>query len=183
MNNSNVLTVDLKEPWGVSPVTFGFIQIAWAIVCFAFYLMSALSGKSNFSLALIIAALPLFSLIIYKMRREANWGWLITAVSNAASSNRMIEDSRPVYRTIFGYNRRETAPTFKAVKLGQDRIKLTVNTNGCPNADVDLTSALQRELSGWSVVPQSQYPICFLLTKKRNRGRRVTNEDFFSSRQ
>ena len=94
----------------------------------------------------------------------------------------MIEDSRPVYRTIFGYNRREKAPIFKAVRLSQDRIRLTVNTNGCPNADVDLTSALQRELSGWSVVPQSQYPICFMLSKKRSRGRQFTNEDFFSNR-
>lgn len=182
MNNDNVLIVDLKKPWGVSPVTFGFIQIAWAILCFAFYLMSALVGGSNFALALIIAALPFFGLIIYKMRREANWGWLITAVSNAAASNRMIEDSRPVYRTIFGYNRREKAPTFKAVKIGQDRFKVTVNTNGCPNADVDLTAALQRELTGWFVVAQSQYPICFVLTKKHSRGRRVTNADFISNR-
>lgn len=182
MINNSVLTVDLKEPWGVSPATFGTIQMIWAIVCFTFYLFSALAGNSNFAVALIIAALPFFGLLVYKMRREANWGWLITAVSNAASSNRMIEDSRPVYRTIFGYNRREKAPTFKAIKIRQDRIKLMVNTNGCPNADIDLTSALQRELSGWSVVPQSQYPICFILTKKQSRGRRVTNEDFFSNR-
>lgn len=182
MNNSNVLTVDLKEPWGVSPAAFGFVQIVWGIMCFTFYLFSALAGNSNFALTLIIAALPLLGLIAYKMHREANWGWLITAVSNAASSNRMIEDSRPIYRTIFGYNRREKAPTFKAIKIGQDRIKLMVNTNGCPNADVDLTSALQRELSNWSVVTQSQYPICFVLTKKRSRGRQVTNADFFSNR-
>lgn len=182
MINNSVLTVDLKEPWGVSPVTFGTVQIVWAILCFSFYLISALAGNSNFALTLIIAALPLFALMAYEMRRSANWGWLITAVSNAASSNRMIEDSRPVYRTIFGYNRRESAPTFKAIRIGQDRIKLMVNTNGCPNADVDLTSALQRELSGWSVVPSSQYPICFIVTKKRTRGRKLTNEDFFSNR-
>lgn len=182
MINNSVLTVDLKEPWGVSPVTFGTVQIVWAILCFSFYLISALTGNSNFALTLIIAALPLFALMAYEMRRSANWGWLITAVSNAASSNRMIEDSRPVYRTIFGYNRRESAPTFKAIRIGQDRIKLMVNTNGCPNADVDLTSALQRELSGWSVVPSSQYSICFIVTKKRTRGRKLTNEDFFSNR-
>ncbi len=182
MINSGVLTVDLKEPWGVSPVTFGTVQIVWAILCFSFYLMAALAGNSNFALTLVIAALPLFALMAYEMRRSANWGWLITAVSNAASSNRMIEDSRPVYRTIFGYNRREKAPTFKAIKIGQDRIKLMVNTNGCPNADVDLTLALQRELTGWSVVPHSQYPICFVLTKKRSKGRKLTNADFFSNR-
>lgn len=182
MTNSGVLTIDLKEPWGISPATFGTVQIVWAIVCFTFYLISALAGNSNFALTLIIAALPLLGLTAYKMHREANWGWLITAVANAASSNRMIEDSRPVYRTIFGYNRREKAPTFKAIKIGQDRIKLMVNTNGCPNADVDLTSALQRELTGWSVVSQSQYPICFILTKQRSRGRKLTNADFISNR-
>ena len=183
MINNGVITVDLKEPWGISPVTFGTVQMVWAILCFTFYLMSALAGNSNFTLTLIIAALPLLGLMVFEMHRSANWGWLITAVSNAASSNRMIEDSRPVYRTIFGYNRREKAPTFKAIRIGQDRIKLMVNTNCCPNADVDLTSALQRELSGWSVVPQSQYPICFVLTRKRSRGRQVTNADFFSNRQ
>lgn len=182
MINNGVITVDLKEPWGVSPVTYGTVQIVWAIFCFAFYLMSALAGSSNFAVTLIIAALPLLGLMGFEMHRSVNWGWLITAVSNAASSNRMVEDSRPIYRTIFGYNRREKAPVFKAVRLSQDRIRLTVNTNGCPNADVDLTSALQRELSGWSVVPQSQYPICFMLSKKRSRGRQFTNEDFFSNR-
>lgn len=141
-----------------------------------------MAGNSNFALTLIIAALSLFGLMAYEMHRSANWRRLITAVSNAASSNRMIEYSRPVYRTIFGYNRQENAPTFKAIKIGQDRIKLMVNTNVCPNADVDLTSALQRELTGLSVVPQSQYPICFVITKKLDRGRRLTNADFFSNR-
>lgn len=80
MTNSGVLTVDLKEPWGISPATFGTVQIVWAILCFAFYLISALAGNSNFALTLIIATLPLLGLIAYKMHREANWGWLITAV-------------------------------------------------------------------------------------------------------
>lgn len=115
MINNGVITVDLKEPWGVSPVTYGTVQIVWAIFCFAFYLMSALAGSSNFAVTLIIAALPLLGLMGFEMHRSANWGWLITAVSNASSSNRMIEDSRPIYRTIFGYNRREKAPVFKAV--------------------------------------------------------------------
>lgn len=182
MFNDQSITVDLRQPWGVSPFAFGSIQIIWGIMCSVFFLFSSLSGHSNFTVTFVVALTPLWVLTFYEVNRNRKWGWVITAVSNAALSNRMIVDSKPIYRTIFGYNRRELAPIFSVKRLTDGRVRIVVNMNGCPNADSDLTSALQRELSSWLVVPDETYPVSFMLQKRRSRGRRLSNADFNSSR-
>ena len=77
MNRRKILSLDMKEPWGVSPFFFGTIQGIWGILMLIFWLASSLAGHGSLLWSLIIGLIPTWILMGYKLRREYKYGWLI----------------------------------------------------------------------------------------------------------
>ncbi|MCH4068528.1 MAG: hypothetical protein LKF01_03370 [Lactobacillus sp.] len=169
--------MDLRKPWGISPVLFGLIQFWWVIL---FVLLSMIASGSVVDWV-TLSLLPSIVLAGYELIRKLKWGWLIQALSYSAQSLQMITLSRPSYRTIFGYYRREFAPSFDIYRGFSGGFELEFHADGCPNADADLLSTLQRELPEWSVGVRSKYPLVFTLKKLSVGGKKLNNDDFISN--
>lgn len=171
-------TFNLKRPWGISPLAFGAVQVIWVILTFALSLDATISGYGNWELALFAAFVPTYALAIYEGIRWIKYGWLIKPISNACSSNRMIEVAKPHYRTIFGYLKREKALSFDIYHLGDGIWELRPYANGCPNFDTGLMDALLRELPGYIVYVKHSYPFMIGVESKKKGGKHLQDANF-----
>lgn len=92
------------------------------------------------------------------------------ALLDVMRSAGMVQESRPAYRTIFGYNRIEAAPVFY-IDLLNNGYLLTFVPRGCPNADRDLLPFLQQELPDYEVVPTGNANKQYLIRKRGTKER------------
>ena len=110
--SSHLIEIDGKYPWGVSPLGFGAITLTWKILVLIWWLFSSLFGHGSLMLSLLIAVIPEAGLALYEFHRNNKYGWIITPVNNTMHTARLIQESKPLYRTIFGYNKIARAPLF-----------------------------------------------------------------------
>lgn len=176
--SSHLVEIDGKYPWGVSPLGFGTITLTWKIFVLIWWLFSSLAGYGNFTISLIVAFIPEGGLALYEFHRNNKYGWIITPVNNTMHTARLIEESKPLYRTIFGYNKIVRAPIFYLDNWKNGAYLLTFEPHGCPNANVDLLPILQRELLGYEVIPTGSIARRYIIRKRRNRGKVLIDEDF-----
>jgi len=167
MNRKYCFTLDLRRPLGVSPLLFGSVQIIWLLLTLVGDVSFAIQGYGNLEIALVVALIPAYTLAIYEVYRWYKWGWLISPLMNACSTNRMIVLAKPAYRTIFGYMRRETAPSFDVYKIEKGVFELTSRSNGCPNFDSGLIDALCHEMPGYIVYIKHSYPFIISIESKK----------------
>lgn len=178
MNRRKILSLDMKEPWGVSPFFFGTIQGIWGILMLIFWLASSLAGHGSLLWSLIIGLIPTWILMGHKLRREYKYGWLINPLIYVSQSNNMIAYRKPLYRTIFGYLRAEAAPLFDVYHLSNGDYEIVFRAMGCPHSDADLLHFLQRELPGYFVYLKDNLPLTLVVSKKNRNGRNLNNGDF-----
>lgn len=89
-----------------------------------------------------------------------------------------IKESKPIYKTIFGYNKIEIAPKVYVKRKNSREYQLTFEPNGCPNADRDLLPVLQHELPEFEVISIGSVRKEYLVRKRRKRGYNLNNDDF-----
>lgn len=171
-------TFDLRRPWGVSPLLYGIIQVVWIIVALIIYWAAAINGYGDFELTLILSLVPSYGLAAFKIIRWIKWGWLINPIGNACSTNQMIVLSKPAYRTIFGYMRREIAPSFDVYQIEDGEFELRPNSNGSPNFDSGLMDALSREMPDYIVYVKHGYPFTIGIKNKKKGGKPLHNDNF-----
>lgn len=143
---NNKLEYDTQHPWGISPMSFVIVAFPWIFCVMVVWLISSMNGDSNFVVALLIAMILIFILLIYEFVRLKNFGWLVTAIQNVVSSARLLKEVNPPYRTIFGYNKVQKGPFFKIEKINENRYSVMFIPNGCPNQITDLLPLLKAEL-------------------------------------
>lgn len=176
--SSHLIEIDGKYPWGVSPLGFGAITLTWKILVLIWWLFSSLFGHGSLMLSLLIAVIPEAGLALYEFHRNNKYGWIITPVNNTMHTARLIQESKPLYRAIFGYNKIARAPLFYLDNWKNGDYLLTFEPHGCPNANVDLLPILQRELLEYEVIPTGSIAKQYIIRKRRNRGRVIMSEDF-----
>ncbi len=172
---------DAKYPLGFNPfwVNLQAFYVSF-LISFCWLTFGLITGQYSLKTLLILIPIPFIGLPLYKMYIDIKWGWIIKPLRNATYSLNMIYERRPIYRTIYGYNRIDRAPSFTITKqLDLDKVIITYQTNGCPNADADLASFLQSEMSGWTVVKPDNFENKIELTKENRGGEKLTNESFY----
>lgn len=178
MHRKYVYTLDLKRPLGVSPLFFGTVQFIWVILVMIVYVDSAIVGKGNLYIAILVGLVPTFVLLCFEARRSVKLGWLLRAISSAASTNQMIVYSKPAYRTIFGYVRREIAPSFDIYQMNDGSYEVRPNANGCPHFDTNFMNALLKELPSYIVYVKHTYPWIIGVENKKKGGKHLNDADF-----
>lgn len=180
MNNKRkyCFTLDLRKPWGISPLLFGGIQIGWALLTLICYFGSYLNGYGNFELTLIIGLVPSYGLAAFEIHRWLKWGWLINPIGNASSTNKMIVLSKPAYRTVFGYMRREIAPSFDIYRMSDGSYEIRPHANGCPNFNTDFLNALLKELPSYIVYVKRGFPWIIGVESKNKGGKHLQDDNF-----
>ncbi|GFP06802.1 hypothetical protein LHEJCM1005_10940 [Lactobacillus helveticus] len=173
-----ICTLNLKNPWGLNPLFFGTIQFIWAILVLIVYLSCAINGNGNFEITIVIALIPTFSLLGFEAYRSFKLGWLLRAISSAASTNQMIVYSKPPYRTIFGYMKREIAPSFDIYQMSDGSYEVKPNANGCPHFDTDFMNALLKELPGYIVYVKRGFPWIIGIEDKKKGGKHLQDANF-----
>lgn len=176
--NRHYLVVEGQYPWGVSPLLFGYITLSCKFFVLIIWMLLTLSGHNYFLLMLIAAFIPEFRLYLFKLNRDRKNGWIIRPLLNTMRSAGMVELSRPIYRTIFGYYKIERAPIFFVDKK-QGGYLLTFKANGCPHANRDFLPILQEEMYAYEIIPQGNVKKQFFIRKRAQKGRKLTNEDFY----
>lgn len=180
--SSHYAVIDGKYPWGISPLGYGIIAGIWKFLILFFWLLVHLEGyESSFSLTLMFSLIPEIILVIYEFRRNLKIGWIQSALLKTIRSAGMVVESRPLYRTIFGYNKIARAPIFYVDRQGKDFI-LIFKPNGCPNATRDILPILQQELKDYEIIPKGNIEKKYLVRKRRIEGQIVNDEDFYNIR-
>ncbi|AEG41142.1 hypothetical protein [Lactobacillus kefiranofaciens] len=177
--NNHLVEIDGKYPWGVSPLEFGTITLIWKIMILIWWLFSSLAGHGSFTISLLVAFIPEMVLALYEFHRNNKYGWIIAPVNNTMRTARLIEESRPLYRTLFGYNKIVRAPIFYLDSWKRGAYLLTFEPNGCPNANVDILLILQQELPKFEIIPTGSIRKQYIVRKRRKRGKLVSNADFY----
>ncbi|WP_279096422.1 hypothetical protein [Lactobacillus taiwanensis] len=177
--NNPLIVIDGKLPWGKDPLAYGAETLTWKIICIISWLLSFICGFGSFIFFFVISLIPEVKLGLYEFRRNKQFGWLIRPVLNTMKSLGQIKENRPVYRTIFGYNKIDTAPKIYVSKVTNTSYKLLFEANGCPNADKDLLPLLQRELHKYEVLSVGDVRKEYLIRKRRKRGSRLNNDNFY----
>ncbi|MDB6258196.1 hypothetical protein ODU72_05845 [Lactobacillus amylovorus] len=178
MTRKYICTLDLKKPLGVSPLFFGVIQFIWTILVAIMYLGSVAVGSGNLDITILVALIPTFIMLGFEGYRNVKWGWLLRAISSAASTNQMIVYAKPAYRTIFGYLRREIAPSFDIYQLSDGSYEIKPSANGCPHFDTGFMDALLKELPSYIVYVKHGYPWIIGIEDKRKGGKHLQDENF-----
>lgn len=177
--SSHYAVIDGKYPWGISPLGYGIITGIWKFLILFFWLIVHLEGyESSFSLTLLFCLIPEIILAMYEFRRNLKIGWIQSALLNTMHSAGMVVESRPLYRTIFGYNKIAQAPIFYVDRQGENFI-LIFEPNGCPNATRNILPILQQELSDYEIIPKGNLEKRYLIRKRRTEGQIVNDEDFY----
>ncbi|MDB6248849.1 hypothetical protein FCF10_00305 [Lactobacillus amylovorus subsp. animalium] len=179
--SNHLIEINGKYPWGVSPLGFGFITLSWKLLILTIWLFSSLYGRGNLGLSLLIALLPEIGLMLYEFNRNNKYGWIITPLQNTMKSAKMIKESNPLYRTIFGYNKIDRAPVFYLDSGKNGDFKLTFEPHGCPNANIDILPVLQQELIGYEIIPIGSIQREYIVRKRRNKGEWLTDADFYKN--
>lgn len=177
--NNHYIVIDGKYPWGISPFGYGFITLSWKILVLIYFLFSFLAGFGNLGITLLIALFPEIWLVVYELLRMKKAGWIITPILNSMKSLNQIKESRPVYCTIFGYNRIEKAPIFYIDLKSNSEYLITFEPNGCPNADKDILPILQQEMPSYELIAIGSVKKQYLIRKRRRKGNRLNNADFY----
>lgn len=173
-----LIVIDGKYPLGKDPLIYGTETLCWKILCLILWLISFIFGFGNFTFFFLISLIPEVKLGLYEFRRNKEFGWLIKPALNTMKSLAQIKESRPVYKTIFGYNKIETAPKIYVKRITNSSYRLLFEANGCPNADKDLLPMLQRELHEYEVISVGDVHKEYILRKRRKRGSSLNNNDF-----
>lgn len=118
---------------------------------------------------------------MYAFRRNLKIVWIQSALLNTIRSAGMVVESRPLYCTIFGYNKIARAPIFYVDRQGEDFI-LIFKPNVCPNATRDILPILQQELKDYEIIPKGNIEKKYLVRKRRTEGQIVNDEDFYNFR-
>lgn len=177
--NNHYIVIDGKYPWGISPFSYGFITIFWKILVLIYFLFSFIAGFGNLEITLLVALFPELGLAIYEFYRMKKAGWIITPILNSMKSLNQIKESRPLYRTVFGYNRVEKAPIFYIDLKSNSEYLITFEPNGCPNADKDILPILQQEMPSYELIAIGSVKKQYLIRKRRRKGNRLNNADFY----
>lgn len=176
--NNYLLVIDGKLPWGKDPLIYGAETPIWKISCFILWLLSFSFGFGSFTFFFLLSLIPEVKLIVFEFRRKRQFGWLIVPVLNSMKSLGQIKESKPIYKTIFGYNKIETAPKVYVKRRNGKDYQLTFEPNGCLNAEKDLLPVLQHELPEFEVISIGSVRKEYLVRKRRKRGYNLNNEDF-----
>lgn len=180
--SKHLVEIDGKYPWGISPFGFEMVTLSWKILVLIIWLFSSLIGHGNLGLSLLVALIPEMVLALYEFKRNAKYGWIIIPIQNVMQSTNMIYESRPIYKTIFGYNKIDRAPVFYLDNKENGSFKLTFEPRGCPNSNVDILPFLQQELLGYEIIPIGGIQRQYIVRKRRNRGEQLTDADFYQGR-
>lgn len=177
-SSEHYAVIDGRYPWGVSPMAFGAVSMIFKLLAFICWLaVCAVSGRDHIIGVLFLAFFPEIVLAGYEVILNRKLGSIRKALLNVMRSAGMIKESRPAYRTIFGYNRIESAPAFY-IDLLHNGYLLTFMPQGCPNADCDLLLLLQQELPGYEVIPAGRVNKQYIIKRRRRRGKLMRDEDF-----
>lgn len=169
--SNHYIVIDGKYPWGISPFTYGFITLSWKILVLIYFLFSFLAGVGNFEITLLVALFPELGLAVFQFLRMKKAGWIITPVLNAMKSMNQIKESRPVYRTIFGYNKVDKAPIFYIGQKNNGEYIIAFELNGCPNADKDILPILQQEMPSYELIAIGSVKKTISCKKAQKKGR------------
>lgn len=176
--NNYLIVIDGKLPWGKDPLIYGAETLIWKIICIISWLLCFICGFGSFTFFFLISLVPEIKLGLYEFRRNKEFGWLIRPVLNTMKSLAQIKESKPIYRTIFGYNKIEIAPKVYVKRKNSREYQLTFEPNGCPNADRDLLPLLQLELPNYEVISISGVRKEYVVRQRRKRGYNLRNDDF-----
>ncbi|MFD3286999.1 hypothetical protein [Lactobacillus johnsonii] len=176
--NNYLIIIDGKFPLGKSPFIYGTETLIWKISCLMMWLLSFIVGFGSFAFFFFLSLIPEIKLIFFEYRRQRKFGWIIKPVLNSMKSLGQIKESKPIYKTIFGYNKIEIAPKVYVKRKNSREYQLTFEPNGCPNADRDLLPVLQHELPEFEVISIGSVRKEYLVRKRRKRGYNLNNDDF-----
>ena len=177
--SSHLVTIDGRYPLGISPWTYGSVTLFWKFIVFLIWIALTFNNEANFLVATIVAIFPEFTFLLYLIKRNKDYGWIITPVINTIQTAGMLKEAKPLYRTIFGYNKIEVAPSFYLDSFKKGEYTLSFEPNGCPNATVDLLPILQQEIKGYEITPKHGLNKLYIIRKRKIKGKVLNNEDFF----
>lgn len=176
--NNHLVEIDGKYPWGISPFSFGMLALIWALFCLIWWLIASVSGHGSLLGSFLFALVPEAGLAIYELLRAKKYGWIVAPILNTMQSAGMIEESKPIHRTLFGYNKVKSAPIFYLDNWKNKGYLLTFKPNGCRNANLDILPILQQELLGYEVIPVGRLGKQYVVRYRRDRGP-VIDDSFF----